>query len=279
MTLTLRSAIATFGKSAKAKLSNPGARGEPEDQLRAPLEHLVLDLAELCGFPRSEIAAVGESSVTEFKTRPDYAVSVRRALVGFIEVKAPGKGADPSRFRDKHDREQWKKLQSLPNLLYTDGNEFCLCQDGEVVGSIVHLDGDIETSGAALVAPPGLQRLFEAFIRWQPIPPRDAKQLAEISARLCRLLREEVTEQMAQGSQALSALADDWRMVLFPEATDAQFADGYAQAVTFGLLMARAREIKLSTVSTRSPWSSDTLIRSSGAPSASSRAMSTTKRR
>jgi predicted helicase len=34
--------------------------------------------------------------------------------------------------------------------------------------------------------------------------------------------------------------------LLFPEANNAQFADGYAQAVTFGLLMARAREIPLS---------------------------------
>ena len=33
----------------------------------------------------------------------------------------------------------------------------------------------------------------------------------------------------------------DWRKLLFPEATDEQFADGYAQAVTFGLLMARAQ--------------------------------------
>ena len=32
---------------------------------------------------------------------------------------------------------------------------------------------------------------------------------------------------------------------MFPHATDAQFADGYAQAVTFGLLVARAREIEL----------------------------------
>src|SRR5439155_24434199 len=32
---------------------------------------------------------------------------------------------------------------------------------------------------------------------------------------------------------------------LFPEATDAQFADGYAQAVTFGLLMARSSDIRL----------------------------------
>jgi len=111
----------------------------------------------------------------------------------------------------------------------------------------VYLVGDIETSGRELDAPLALLSLFEDFIKWQPTPPRDAKQLAVTSARLCRLLREEVTEQLALGSEALTALATDWRKLLFPEATDAQFADGYAQAVTFGLLMARARDIQLST--------------------------------
>ncbi len=37
----LKDAIARFGASAKAKLANPGVTGEPEDQLRAPLETLV----------------------------------------------------------------------------------------------------------------------------------------------------------------------------------------------------------------------------------------------
>src|SRR3546814_8884159 len=32
---------------------------------------------------------------------------------------------------------------------------------------------------------------------------------------------------------------------LFPEATDQRFADGYAQAVTFGFLMARAQNVSL----------------------------------
>jgi hypothetical protein len=239
------SAIARFGADAKAKLANPAVKGEPEDQLRAPLERLMVDLAEFCGVPRSEIAAVGESSLSELKTRPDYAVTVRKALVGFVEVKAPGKGADPRKFRDRHDKGQWEKLQSLPNLVYTDGNEFTLWRNGEMEGELVRLKGDIEKSGTNLEAPPGLLGLFEDFIRWQPIPPRDAKHLAEVSARLCRLLREEVTEQMALGSPALTALATDWRKLLFPEASDEQFADGYAQAVTFGMLMARAREIRL----------------------------------
>jgi hypothetical protein len=66
-----------------------------------------------------------------------------------------------------------------------------------------------------------------------------------VSARLCRLLREEVTEQLGAGSPALTSLATDWRKLLFPEATNEKFADGYAQAVTFGLLMARAKGIPL----------------------------------
>lgn len=244
--MKLSSAIGTFGAEATAKLTNPAATGQPEDQLRAPLERLIADLAELCGLKRSAITAVGETSLSELKTRPDYAVTVRNALVGFIEVKSPGKGADPRRFRDRHDKAQWEKLQSLPNLIYTDGNEFSLWRNGTLVGSLVRLIGDVETSGTDLDAPPGLLNLFEDFIQWQPNPPRDAKQLAEVSARLCRLLRDEVTEQLSQGSTALTALASDWRHLLFPEASNAQFADGYAQAVTFGMLMARAREIQLS---------------------------------
>src|ERR671933_1205029 len=101
---------------------------------------------ELCGLRRTAVAAVGESSVRELKTRPDYAITVRKALVGFVEVKAPGKGADPRRFRDRHDKAQWEKLTSLPNLIYTDGNEFSLWRNGEIEGEPVRLIGDVQTS-------------------------------------------------------------------------------------------------------------------------------------
>jgi len=141
--LDLKTAIARFGADAKGKLANPAASGEPEDQLRAPLEGLFADLAELCGFQRELFAAVGESLLPTLKTRPDYAITLRKVLVGYVEVKAPGKGADPRRYKG-HDKEQWEKLQSLPNLLYTDGNSFSLWQNGELVGSIIELEGDVE---------------------------------------------------------------------------------------------------------------------------------------
>ena len=244
---TLTSVISAYGAQAKAKLSNAAVGGEPEDQLRAPFEGLLSGVAQLLDLPASGVTAVGESSVRDLKTRPDFAVTVKGALAGFVELKAPGKGADPRGFRHRHDKEQWERLRLLPNLLYSDGSSFSLWQNGELIGTVVALSGDIETSGSRLQAPASLLSIFDSFLSWQPIPPRSAKELAHTSARLCRLLRDEVTEQLALGSEALTSLATDWRKLLFPDATDERFADGYAQAVTFGLLMARAKRIDLAT--------------------------------
>ncbi len=107
-------AISAFGAACKAKLSNRAASGQPEDQLRGPLEVLFADLARLSGLPDGAVALVGESTLADLRTRPDYAVTVTNALVGFIEVKAPGKGAMPTRFSDEHDKKQWTKLRSYP---------------------------------------------------------------------------------------------------------------------------------------------------------------------
>lgn len=243
---TFADAVSAYGASVKSKLSNPAISGSPEDQLRGPLETFIKDLAAVEGLPAGNIHLVGEASLVDLKTRPDFAVTVSKALVGFIEVKAPSKGADPRRFDNEHDKDQWTKLKSLPNLIYTDGNSFSLWRDGKLEGSIIRLEGDVESSGAKLAAPSSLLPLIVAFLQWSPIPPKSAKQLAEVSARLCRLLRDEVIEQMGRGSPGLTGLAQDWRKLLFPQADDAQFADGYAQAVTFGLLVARARDISLS---------------------------------
>ncbi len=237
--------MSAYGASAKSKLANIAISGAPEDQLRGPLEALIKDLAAIEGMPSNAVHLVGETTLSELKTRPDFAVTVGKALVGFIEIKAPGKGADPRQFSDPHDKEQWDKLKSLPNLIYTDGQSFSLWRDGKSESGIVHLKGSIETSGAKLEAPPALLPLIVDFLHWSPIPPKSAKQLAEISARLCRFLRDEVTEQLELANPGLTSLAEEWRKLLFPQATDAEFADRYAQAVTFGLLVARSQDISV----------------------------------
>ena len=237
--------ISKYGATAKAKLSSPAITGAPEDNIRAPLEELITALAEAAGQQPGWVTLVGESTLSALGTRPDYAVTVRNALTGFIELKAPGKGADPRKFTDPHDKRQWQKLKSLPNLIYSDGQSFSLWQNGALVGQIIHLSGDLDTAGAKLTAPQTLVTLLTDFLSWSPIPPDSPRKLAEVSARLCRLLRDEVLEELENGTQSLTDLATEWRGLLFPQADDAQFADGYAQAVTFGLLMARAQDIPL----------------------------------
>lgn len=237
-------AVSRFGDAAKSKLSNIAIHGEPEDQLRAPLERLISDLSEIAGHPAGAVKSIGETHLAEDRIRPDYAITLHNALVGFVEVKAPGKGANPNKFAG-HDKAQWQKLKSLPNVIYTDGNSFSLWQDGELQGRVVNLDGDVETSGDKLAAPSSLLTLFSSFLSWTPIPPNTPRKLAEVSARLCRLLREEVSEQLQRNQSNLVGLKADWRKLLFPDANDETFADGYAQAVTFGLLIARARDISL----------------------------------
>lgn len=45
--LSLASAVARFGRTAARKLTEIAIHGEPEDQLRAPLEGLITDLVTL----------------------------------------------------------------------------------------------------------------------------------------------------------------------------------------------------------------------------------------
>ena len=241
----LAEAASRFGAALKPKLSGRIVSGAPEDQLRGPFEQFLLDVAVVLGFTPAGVVVVGETTMTDLRSRPDFAVLRQNALAGFVELKAPGKGADPRRFRDPHDREQWDRLRHLPNLMYTDGNSFSVWHDGVLHGEIVHLEGDVETSGAALRAPASLLRLLSDFLGWNPVPPKTPAELARLTAGLCRLLRDEVSEQIGRGNPTLTNLAQDWRKLLFPSATDDEFADGYAQAVTFGLLMARAKGIPL----------------------------------
>ena len=231
-------ALKTFETEARKKLTAV-VLGQPEDAIRGPAEMLLQGLAAALGAP--PITVVPETPDPALAVRPDMAI-LRDALIGHVELKAPGKGADPRRFGKGHDRDQWEKLKALPNLIYFDGQEISLWRSGALAHGPLWL-GDLSKGG--LTVPAGLDTLLTDFLTWTPIPPRSVAELAAQTARLCRLLRDEVAEQLRAGTAPILGLRDDWRSALAPGATDAEFADGYAQAVTFGLLMARAREIAL----------------------------------
>lgn len=219
---------------------------QPEDQLKPGVQS-VLKAAARQIETRTEAHA-------DVAARPDIGVASNRLLCGFVELKAPGKGARPQRFTGA-DKRQWEKFKALPNLIYTDGNEWALYRNGkpwpEDEPAIVRFSGDITTDGADAIADgeaEKLQQLLLAFFNWQPIVPRSAPQLAEMLAPLCRLAREDVLRAVADEESNLAQLAREWRNYLFPDADNAKFADAYAQTLTYALLLARFNgEARLTT--------------------------------
>ena len=124
---------------------------------------------------RFGVVAKTESRVADVHGRPDLGVGVREVLIGHIELKAPGRGANPNRFTGR-DRDQWRNFQDLPNLIYTDGLEWTLFRSGKRVEG-VRLSGDLTADGADAVTLSDAQQLgglLQTFFSWQPHRPRHA---------------------------------------------------------------------------------------------------------
>ncbi|MGC4854621.1 type ISP restriction/modification enzyme [Micromonospora sp. DT4] len=240
-------AVREFGAACAAKLSGPGER---EAAIRGPIETLLGAAGRQLG-----VTAVFHDEVrdAERQVRPDYGVSVGGAITGYVEVKEPRKSIDPSALRG-HDRVQWERQRDLPNLLYTNGTEWRLYRDRELYDAPVRFIGTLDSGD--VTAPPAFEKLLIEFLRWKPDTITSVGALVRAIAPLTRLLRGEVLDQIAAERKAIRGgaereiqpflgLAQDWRRMLFPQADDATFADGYAQAVTFALLLARSNSISV----------------------------------
>jgi len=227
--------LVTFANAVREKFSSVLV-GQPEDQLKNPIENLVRSLGAQLG----RTLNVATEATAEDIGRPDMAVAVGGALAGHIELKKPGTGADPTRFTG-HNARQWRKFQELPNLIYTDGNSWALYRSGQRVGDIVDI-GHIDQRGVGGLkqeATADFLTVIREFFTWEPVTPASPRGLAELLAPLCRFVRDDVLQAAKNSDSALAQLAYEWRTTLFPDATDEGFADAYAQTLTYALLLAR----------------------------------------
>ncbi|MER7416585.1 type ISP restriction/modification enzyme [Micromonospora peucetia] len=246
----LAQAVAEFGRECKTGLDGPGER---EAAIRPPIERL---LATFCDKLGLNISMYSEVHLEYLNVRPDYAIRINRVITGYLEVKKPAIAVEASGFRGKN-KVQWERLKDLPNLLYSNGQSWALYRTGEKIGETAHLTGDLATAGGKLlIQDEQFERLLRDFVSWHPAPIRSVGQLVRAVAPLCRLLREEVLDQLdreasamrggqAEDEQLFTVLAREWRKLLFPTADNKTFSDGYAQTVTFALLLARSEGISL----------------------------------
>lgn len=239
------SAVAEFGLAVATKL---GRGGEDEEQLRAPLETLLKNLGKHVGV---DTVSYGEVHLKDVRARPDYAVDVGNSRVGYIELKAPERGVplSPNWKPTRRERNQWEKLQALPNVIYTDGTTWCRYRFGAAVSPFVKLAGSVSDRRRPLrPSGPGFATLIHDFLLWKPEKPRSLPDLINVVARLCDLLHDEVYSILTgspehRAHEHLTLLADDWRRLLFPGLNDRKFADAFAQTITFSLLLARSAGI------------------------------------
>lgn len=246
----LRTAVSRFGRTCKIKLAGGGS---PEASIRGPLEVLLQTVGEHHSL--HEVSWHDEFRLADLGVRPDYAIRANSDVTGYIELKKPNLPLDPDSF-GKANREQWEKLRNLPNLLYSNGTEWRLYRDGRQLGETVHFTGALKSAGDKLAAvdPAAFDALLRTFLLWSPPKIAHVNRLVQHIAPLCRLLRSTVLEQLTAEARSPSpdddvrarpftGLKNEWRRLLFPSADDATFADGYAQAVTFALLLARSEGI------------------------------------
>lgn len=230
-------ALESFASTIQSKFGAV-VDGREEDQLRRPVDEL---LEKIGRSQNLNVVAKDESTLDDKLGRPDFAVTVNRLLCGYIELKSPGTGVEPHRFKG-HNKKQWERFSLLPNLIYTDGNEWALFRQGESIRR-VRFDDDLTVIGARAInnkSADDMRALLSDFFQWEPIVPKSAKQLAELLAPLCRMLHDDVLEALDKRSEAMLSVARDWRRYLFPEASNQVFADSYAQTVVFALLLARS---------------------------------------
>ncbi|MFN3975351.1 MAG: DNA methyltransferase, partial [Dehalococcoidia bacterium] len=162
-------------------------------------------------------------------------------VIGYIEAKAPGAKLD-----QVETSEQLKRYRhTFPNLILTDFYEFRLYRNGTLLERALLARSFIPQT--LKVKPPpeqveALEHLFQTFFSFtlprSPTPEALSRELA----RRTRFLRDQVIlPELAQQNSAVYGFYQAFQKYLIAGLTPEQFADLYAQTITYGLFAARTR--------------------------------------
>ena len=166
-------------------------------------------------------------------------------IIGYIEAKKPTE----ERLDLIENSEQLKRYRAtFPNLILTNFLEFRLYRNGERVDTV--LAGRPLVLNKLHTTPPlenqdELYALLDRFLDFAlPRTITTAESLAVELARRTRLLRDVIGEQFQQEQDAggrLSGFFEAFQTYLIGSLTPEDFADLFAQTITYGLFAARTR--------------------------------------
>ncbi len=178
---------------------------------------------------------------------PDFRVwDGKQHIIGYIEAKAP-RERDLQRISET---EQLKRYRgTFPNLILTNFTEFRLYRNGELVDSVQIARPFVATKLGRI--PPlehadEFEKLLSKFFSFSLPKLYSAESLATALAVRTRFLRDEVVAQeLAQekerGTGDLLGFYEAFQRYLIGGLKLEDFADLYAQTITYGLFAARVR--------------------------------------
>ncbi|MGC1246084.1 MAG: N-6 DNA methylase [Spirulinaceae cyanobacterium] len=166
---------------------------------------------------------------------PDFTVTQRDLLIGYVEAKDVGLDLN-----QVEKTEQLKRYrEAFPNLILTNYLEFRWYVNGKhrLKEIVAEREGNkLEVKDTEKTA-----ALLEQFLNYKGEIIHSPEDLAEQMARLTKVIRlATATVLSLEGKEGeLQQLKQGFSEVLLPNLNDADFADMYAQTISYGLFAAR----------------------------------------
>ncbi len=225
----------------QATLNQGDAR---EESFYEHIKTLLLQYAEYTNKKKLDITILPKATEAG---NPDFRVwDGKNHITGYIEAKAPC----VFHLDQIETSEQLKRyLKVFPNLILTNFYEFRLFQHGILICSA--MIGRASNAITLHKAPPLEQieqftYLLERYFAFSLPAIDNPKSLAKELAKRTRFLRGEIiaielAEEERQGSRVLLSFYDSFKRLLINKLTHEQFADLYAQTLTYGIFAARTK--------------------------------------
>lgn len=178
---------------------------------------------------------------------PDFRIwDGKNHVTGYIEAKTPS----TTNLDYIEDTEQLKRYRTtFPNVILTNFYEFRLYRYNELIAQTTITRPLV--ANALRAAPPienvqEFTKLFGKFFSFSLPKVTNAEDLAVELAKRTRFLRDEVIavelkEGEGEGHRQIHGFYEAFKKYLISTLTEEQFADLYAQTITYGLFAARTR--------------------------------------
>lgn len=196
----------------------------------------------------SELTVINEPKRSD-TGMPDFLFRRGDVPIGWVEAKDVDK--DVIKLRGYSVEQRQRYVKAYPNLIYTNGVDFEFIREGEQVHfvSIADFLMGLQPNPSKFDE---LQRQLKLFAEQKPISIRSAAKLADMMAAKAAIIKDEISIALKDDLDFRSGLGGQFKSFkanLLPALEPDEFADIYAETITYGLFAARFHDDNLDTFS------------------------------